>query len=76
MMVESIYLILFALNHVCFDSFGIYRFHSEGQIAAHGFTNPTFSKSHWIIFDEDTFAHLWLELNSISFYVRIKEDFS
>lgn len=52
------------------------RCHSRGRIAAEGYLNPKFSKSHCIIFDEDNIGVLWLELESFSLYSRVTEKFS
>jgi len=52
------------------------RFHAEGQIAGHGYTTPSYTKSHMIIFDENTFGHIWLELKSFSLFSRVMEDLS
>ncbi|XP_077503945.1 F-box only protein 31-like [Amblyomma americanum] len=52
----------------------IARYHGLGQVAGHGFTNPSFSRGHWVIFSEDLFGFLWLELLSLSMYHRVKED--
>lgn len=50
------------------------RYHALGQVAGHGFTNPSFSRGHWIVFNEDLFGFLWLELLSLSMYHRVKEE--
>lgn len=49
------------------------RYHGYGQIASHGFSNPSYTKGHWIIFDNNTFAFLWLELQTLSMYHRVCE---
>ncbi|KAK2152905.1 hypothetical protein LSH36_315g05031 [Paralvinella palmiformis] len=51
-----------------------YRCHSQGQIAGHGYTNSSFIPGHWIVFDENTFAHLWIDLSSMSVYSRVTEE--
>lgn len=50
------------------------RYHGLGQVAGHGFTNPSFSRGHWVIFNEDLFGFLWLELLSLSMYHRVTEE--
>uniref|UniRef100_T1J548 F-box domain-containing protein n=1 Tax=Strigamia maritima TaxID=126957 RepID=T1J548_STRMM len=50
------------------------RFYGWGQVAGHGFTNPSFIGGHWIIFNEDLFGFLWFELLSLSLYHRVQED--
>ncbi|XP_049276035.1 F-box only protein 31 isoform X2 [Rhipicephalus sanguineus] len=52
----------------------IARYHGLGQVAGHGYTNPSFSRGHWVVFSEDLFGFLWLELLSLSMYHRVKED--
>lgn len=52
----------------------IARYHGLGQVAGHGYTNPSFSRGHWVVFNEDLFGFLWLELLSLSMYHRVKED--
>lgn len=49
------------------------RFYALGQIAGHGFTNPSFIGGHWIIFNEDLFGFLWFELLSLSLFHRVQE---
>ncbi|KAK3596890.1 hypothetical protein CHS0354_029077 [Potamilus streckersoni] len=51
------------------------RYHSKGQIAAFGYQNPSFSNNHWVMFSEDVFGVLWLDLYSFSLFNRIKEEF-
>ncbi|XP_067135679.1 F-box only protein 31-like isoform X1 [Centruroides vittatus] len=48
------------------------RYHALGQIAGQGFINPSFSRGHWIIFNEDLFGFLWLDLLSLSMYHRVQ----
>lgn len=48
------------------------RYHALGQIAGQGFINPSFSRGHWIIFSEDLFGFLWLDLLSLSMYHRVQ----
>ncbi|XP_076338039.1 F-box only protein 31-like [Tachypleus tridentatus] len=52
------------------------RYHGLGQVAAHGFANPSFIPGHWIIFNEDFFGFLWLELMTLGVYHRVQEDLS
>ncbi|XP_064467028.1 F-box only protein 31-like [Ornithodoros turicata] len=52
------------------------RYHGLGQVAGHGFTNPSFSRGHWIVFNENLFGFLWLELLSLSVYHRVTESLS
>lgn len=49
------------------------RFYAFGQIAGHGFTNPSFTGGHWIIFNEDLFGLLWFEILSLSLFHRVQE---
>ncbi|XP_041376674.1 F-box only protein 31-like [Gigantopelta aegis] len=50
------------------------RFHAKGQIAGHGFSDPSFTVGHWVVFDENMFGFLWLKLRSFSVYSRVLED--
>ncbi|ELT96841.1 hypothetical protein CAPTEDRAFT_224504 [Capitella teleta] len=50
------------------------RFHSRGQIANESYTDARFIPGHWIVFDEDTFGHLWMQIHSFSLFTRIKDD--
>ncbi|ESO91018.1 hypothetical protein LOTGIDRAFT_233514 [Lottia gigantea] len=65
----------------CFERFSgtphkcIGRFHAKGQIAGHDFSNPSRTPGHWVVFDENTFGFLWLELKSFSLYSRVQEHF-
>jgi len=49
------------------------RFHGFGQIAGDGFTRPKFIPGHWIIFNQDLFGFLWLDLHSLSVFHRVNE---
>lgn len=51
------------------------RYHSQGQIAATGYMNPMFVEGHWVVFDADTFGHVWIFLTSFSLYSRVTESF-
>lgn len=51
----------------------LYRFQAWGQIAGHGFSNPSFSGGHWIVFSQDVFGFLWLELSMLSMYFRVHD---
>lgn len=51
-----------------------FRFHAFGQVAGHGFTNSSYTRGHWIIFNEDLFGFLWLELCTFSVFHRIQEN--
>lgn len=53
-----------------------FRFHSLGQIAGHGFHHPQLIPGQWVVFDEDTFGHIWMELRSFSIFSRVKETFT
>ena len=54
----------------------VYRYHSQGQIAATGYMNPMFVEGHWVVFDADTFGHVWIFLTSFSLYSRVTESFA
>ena len=43
------------------------------QIAGAGYTDPEMIPGNFIMFNENLFAVLFLELNSLSLYVRVKE---
>uniref|UniRef100_H3AMN1 F-box protein 31 n=1 Tax=Latimeria chalumnae TaxID=7897 RepID=H3AMN1_LATCH len=48
-------------------------FYGIGQIAGHGFTSPEQTPGVFILFNDDCFGFIWLELKSFSLYSRIKE---
>ena len=50
------------------------RFMCECQIAGQNFSAPSFINGHWVVFSEDLFAVMFLELRSISFYHRVQEN--
>uniref|UniRef100_A0A5F8GQV2 F-box protein 31 n=1 Tax=Monodelphis domestica TaxID=13616 RepID=A0A5F8GQV2_MONDO len=50
-------------------------FYGTGLIAGHGFTSPERTPGVFILFDEDRFGFIWLELKSFSLYSRIKATF-
>ncbi|XP_053304264.1 F-box only protein 31 isoform X2 [Spea bombifrons] len=50
-------------------------FFGTGLIAGHGFSNPERTPGLFILFDEDRFGFIWLELKSFSLYSRIRDRF-
>ncbi|KAM7101292.1 F-box only protein 31 isoform X2 [Ciconia boyciana] len=50
-------------------------FYGTGLIAGHGFTSPERTPGVFVLFDEDRFGFIWLELKSFSLYSRIKVSF-
>jgi len=52
------------------------RYHSLGQIAGHNYTGPSYTHNHFIVFDDNLFGIMWIELHSLSMYSRVAEDIS
>ncbi|KAL2300128.1 hypothetical protein Nmel_012090 [Mimus melanotis] len=50
-------------------------FYGTGLIAGHGFTSPERTPGVFVLFDDDRFGFIWLELKSFSLYSRIKVAF-
>nr|XP_035968940.1 F-box only protein 31-like [Halichoerus grypus] len=50
-------------------------FYGTGLIAGHGFTSPERTPGVFILFDEDRFGFIWLELKSLSLYSRVQATF-
>ncbi|XP_071957796.1 F-box only protein 31-like [Antedon mediterranea] len=50
------------------------RYFATGLIAMDGFKHPSRTPSHFIVFNENMFAMLWIELHSISLYCRVEEN--
>ncbi|XP_062032952.1 F-box only protein 31 isoform X2 [Lepus europaeus] len=50
-------------------------FYGTGLIAGHGFTSPERTPGAFILFDEDRFGFVWLELKSFSLYSRVQASF-
>ncbi|XP_035868262.1 F-box only protein 31 isoform X3 [Phyllostomus discolor] len=50
-------------------------FYGTGLIADHGFTSPERTPGVFILFDEDRFGFIWLELKSFSLYSRVQANF-
>uniref|UniRef100_A0A674J1Z8 F-box protein 31 n=2 Tax=Terrapene triunguis TaxID=2587831 RepID=A0A674J1Z8_9SAUR len=50
-------------------------FYGTGLVAGHGFTSPERTPGIFILFDDDRFGFIWLELKSFRFYSRIKVSF-
>uniref|UniRef100_A0A8C3QFQ0 F-box protein 31 n=1 Tax=Cyanoderma ruficeps TaxID=181631 RepID=A0A8C3QFQ0_9PASS len=50
-------------------------FYGTGLIAGHGFTSPERTPGVFVLFDDDRFGFVWLELKSFSLYSRIKVSF-
>jgi len=49
------------------------RWAAEAQIASHMFQDPQFIQANFILFTEDEFAVMFLDINSISMFHRVKE---
>lgn len=52
-----------------------HSFYGTGLIAGHGFTSPERTPGVFILFDEDRFGFIWLELKSFSLYSRVQATF-
>ncbi|XP_075432551.1 F-box only protein 31 isoform X1 [Ascaphus truei] len=50
-------------------------FFGTGLIAGHGFSSPERTPGLFILFDEDRFGFIWLELKSFSLYSRMRDRF-
>lgn len=50
------------------------RWSCQCQVAGHGFVNPSLIPGNFILFSEDVFAVLFLELSSISLYRRVRAE--
>ncbi|MGH0152006.1 UNVERIFIED_CONTAM: hypothetical protein FKN15_023426 [Acipenser sinensis] len=48
-------------------------FYGTGLIAGHGFTSPEHTPGIFILFDDNRFGFIWLELRSFSLYSRITD---
>ncbi|TDH09681.1 hypothetical protein EPR50_G00090520 [Perca flavescens] len=48
-------------------------FYGTGLIAGHGFTSPERTPGLFVLFDEDRFGFIWLELKSFSLYSRLMD---
>ncbi|XP_075996854.1 F-box only protein 31 isoform X1 [Genypterus blacodes] len=48
-------------------------FYGTGLIAGHGFTSPERTPGLFVLFDEDRFGFIWLELKSFSLYSRLSD---
>lgn len=48
-------------------------FYGTGLIAGHGFTSPERTPGLFILFDDDRFGFIWLELKSFSLYSRLTD---
>ncbi|XP_066524225.1 F-box only protein 31 isoform X2 [Hoplias malabaricus] len=46
-------------------------FYGTGLIAGHGFTSPERTPGLFVLFDDDRFGFIWLELKSFSLYSRL-----
>lgn len=53
----------------------LHSFYGTGLIAGHGFTSPERTPGVFILFDEDRFGFIWLELKSFSLYSRVQATF-
>ncbi|KAJ8249454.1 hypothetical protein GJAV_G00235100 [Gymnothorax javanicus] len=48
-------------------------FYGTGLIAGHGFTSPERTPGLFVLFDDDRFGFIWLELKSFSLYSRLTD---
>lgn len=48
------------------------RWPAEGHIAHHGFTDDSFIPANFVLFNQDQFAVMFLELNSTAIYTRME----
>ncbi|XP_053741088.1 F-box only protein 31 isoform X1 [Synchiropus splendidus] len=48
-------------------------FYGTGLIAGHGFTSPERTPGLFVMFDDDRFGFIWLELKSFSLYSRLTD---
>ncbi|XP_076847816.1 F-box only protein 31 isoform X2 [Brachyhypopomus gauderio] len=48
-------------------------FYGTGLIAGHGFTSPERTPGLFVLFDDDRFGFIWLELKSFSLYSRLSD---
>ncbi|XP_024898289.1 F-box only protein 31, partial [Pteropus alecto] len=62
-----------SLSHAFLLSF--FSFYGTGLIAGHGFTSPERTPGVFILFDNDRFGFIWLELKSFSLYSRVQATF-
>lgn len=53
----------------------LFSFYGTGLIAGHGFTSPERTPGVFVLFDEDRFGFIWLELKSFSLYSRVQAAF-
>lgn len=53
----------------------IYRFHGQGRIAGHGYHDPSLTPGHFMVFDNNTFGFIWMDLYSLSLFSRVEETF-
>lgn len=51
-------------------------FYGTGLIAGHGFTSPERTPGLFVLFDDDRFGFIWLELKSFSMYSRLTDQLS
>ncbi|XP_051545074.1 F-box only protein 31-like isoform X2 [Myxocyprinus asiaticus] len=51
-------------------------FYGTGLIAGHGFTSPERTPGLFVVFDDDRFGFIWLELKSFSLYSRLTDQLS
>ena len=48
------------------------RWPAEAHVAAHWFTDDSFIPANFVLFNEDQFAVMFLELNSTAIYTRME----
>uniref|UniRef100_A0A8C2L4F0 F-box protein 31 n=1 Tax=Cyprinus carpio TaxID=7962 RepID=A0A8C2L4F0_CYPCA len=56
--------------------FILFSFYGTGLIAGHGFTSPERTPGLFVLFDDDRFGFIWLELKSFSLYSRLTDQLS
>ncbi|XP_060593212.1 F-box only protein 31-like [Ruditapes philippinarum] len=61
-------------NAVC-PKFCIARFLGKGTVSPMGYRHPSLINVHFIVFDENKFGVLWIDLHSFSLFSRVEETF-
>lgn len=58
----------------CYSHFILsFRFIAKGRIAGHGYSDPSFSEGHFVVFRQDLFGFFWLNLCVFSLFSLMTE---
>jgi hypothetical protein len=65
----------FAISYKLNENIVCCRFLGKGTVSPMGYRHPSLINVHFIVFDENKFGVLWIDLHSFSLFSRVEETF-